>query len=67
VLKKSKRSSFAFEIILWIFHLKTLTRPNSSTWETDVYKGLVAYAKCNRDSYESMLGCSFSYCPFLFR
>ncbi|GJT82647.1 putative reverse transcriptase domain-containing protein [Tanacetum coccineum] len=29
---------------------------NSSTWATKWFKRLVAYAKCNRDSYESELG-----------
>ena len=51
--------------ILWVFHLKTLTRPHSSTWESKGFKGLVAYAKCNRDSYDSELGFSFSYFHFL--
>ncbi|GJW94633.1 hypothetical protein Tco_0174305 [Tanacetum coccineum] len=35
---------------------KALTRLNSSTWATKWFKRLVAYAKCNRDSYESELG-----------
>ncbi|GJY47630.1 hypothetical protein Tco_0436693 [Tanacetum coccineum] len=33
-------------------HCKALTRLNSSTWATKWFKRLVAYAKCNRDSYE---------------
>ncbi|GJS55102.1 reverse transcriptase domain-containing protein [Tanacetum coccineum] len=32
--------------------LETLTRLHSSTWATKWFKRLVAYAKCNRDSYE---------------
>ncbi|GJQ99464.1 hypothetical protein Tco_0522449 [Tanacetum coccineum] len=36
--------------------LEALTRLNSSTWATKWFKRLVAYAKCNRDSYESELG-----------
>ncbi|GJU32889.1 hypothetical protein Tco_1176478 [Tanacetum coccineum] len=35
--------------------LEALTRLNSSTWATKWFKRLVAYAKCNRDSYESEL------------
>ncbi|GJY10065.1 hypothetical protein Tco_0378250 [Tanacetum coccineum] len=35
---------------------EALTRLNSSTWATKWFKRLVAYAKCNRDSYESELG-----------
>ncbi|GJW06021.1 hypothetical protein Tco_1568444 [Tanacetum coccineum] len=31
---------------------EALTRLNSSTWATKWFKRLVAYAKCNRDSYE---------------
>ncbi|GJW78448.1 hypothetical protein Tco_0140130 [Tanacetum coccineum] len=31
---------------------QTLTRLHSSTWATKWFKRLVAYAKCNRDSYE---------------
>ncbi|GJW84533.1 hypothetical protein Tco_0157678 [Tanacetum coccineum] len=31
---------------------KTLTRLHASTWATKWFKRLVAYAKCNRDSYE---------------
>ena len=36
----------------------TLLRPLEGSWG---FKGLVAYAKYNRDSYESKLGISFSY------
>ncbi|GKC54960.1 hypothetical protein Tco_1077705 [Tanacetum coccineum] len=36
--------------------LEALMRLNSSTWATKWFKRLVAYAKCNRDSYESELG-----------
>ncbi|GJR15248.1 hypothetical protein Tco_0797900 [Tanacetum coccineum] len=36
--------------------LETLTRLHSSTWATKWFKRLVAYAKCNRDSYENELG-----------
>ena len=36
--------------------LETLTRPYSSTRATGGFKGLAAYAKCSRDSYESELG-----------
>jgi len=35
--------------------LQTLTRPYSSTWVTKGFKGLVAHAKYNPDSYESEL------------
>ncbi|GKC06546.1 hypothetical protein Tco_0998156 [Tanacetum coccineum] len=34
--------------------LETLTRLHSSTWATKWFKRLVAYAKCNRDSYETI-------------
>jgi len=44
-----------------VLHLKTLTRPHSSTWETEGFKELVAYAKCNPDFYGSVLGFSVSY------
>nr|GEU62397.1 copia protein [Tanacetum cinerariifolium] len=37
---------------LGICSLETLTRLHSSTWATKSFKRLVAYAKCNRDSYE---------------
>ncbi|GKB37608.1 hypothetical protein Tco_0882550 [Tanacetum coccineum] len=36
--------------------LETLMRLHSFTWATKWFKRLVAYAKCNRDSYESELG-----------
>ncbi|GJV32595.1 phospholipase-like protein [Tanacetum coccineum] len=32
--------------------LETITRLHSSTWATKWFKRLVAYAKCNRDSYK---------------
>ncbi|GJZ36568.1 hypothetical protein Tco_0582759 [Tanacetum coccineum] len=41
---------------VWVCSLESLTRLNSSTWATKWFKRLVAYAKCNRDSYESELG-----------
>ncbi|GJV09449.1 hypothetical protein Tco_1347105 [Tanacetum coccineum] len=41
---------------LWLCSLEALTRLNSSTWATKWFKRLVAYAKCNRDSYKSELG-----------
>ncbi|GJT95561.1 putative reverse transcriptase domain-containing protein [Tanacetum coccineum] len=41
---------------LWVCSLEALTRLNSSTWATKWFKRLVAYAKCNRDSFESELG-----------
>ena len=44
--------------ILWVYLLQTLTRSHSSTWVTKGFKGFVAYAKCNRDSYESESGLS---------
>ena len=47
--------------------METLTRPHSSTWESKGFKGLVAYAKCNRDSYDSELGFSFLLFSFSFR
>ena len=49
-------SYFSFLVeILWVYLLQTLTRPHSSTWVTKGFKGLVACAKCNRDSYDSEL------------
>ena len=33
---------------------------------TKEFKGLVAYAKCNRDSYKSELGIYFPYFLFVF-
>ncbi|GKA26091.1 hypothetical protein Tco_0712200 [Tanacetum coccineum] len=36
--------------------LEALTGLNLCTWATKWFKRLVAYAKCNRDSYESELG-----------
>ncbi|GJW48943.1 gag-pol polyprotein [Tanacetum coccineum] len=41
---------------LWVCSLEALTGLNSSTKATKWFKRLVAYAKCNRDSYESELG-----------
>ncbi|GJZ24321.1 hypothetical protein Tco_0561780 [Tanacetum coccineum] len=38
-----------------------LTRLNSSTWALKWFKRLVAYAKCNHDSYESELGDKRAY------
>ncbi|KAI3809654.1 hypothetical protein L1987_19251 [Smallanthus sonchifolius] len=38
---------------LWVCLIETLTRLHSSTRVTEGFKKLVAYAKCNRDSYES--------------
>ena len=63
--KNQKHFPLFLKWFLWVFHLKTLTRPHSSTWEIDGFKGLVAYAKCNRDSCESELRFSFSYFLFL--
>ncbi|GJW68108.1 hypothetical protein Tco_0122532 [Tanacetum coccineum] len=37
---------------LCVCSLESLTRLNSSTWAAKWFKRLVAYAKCNRDSYE---------------
>ncbi|GJY09650.1 hypothetical protein Tco_0377835 [Tanacetum coccineum] len=34
-----------------VYSLETLTRLHLSTWATKWFKRLVAYAKCNRDSY----------------
>jgi len=60
ILKNSKKNFFYFwNNFLRVFHLKTFTRPHSSTWETDGFKGFVANVKCNRDSYNSKLGFSF--------
>ncbi|GJT68834.1 hypothetical protein Tco_1020314 [Tanacetum coccineum] len=39
--------------------LEILTRIHSSTWDTVWFKRLFAYAKCNRDAYESELGKHF--------
>ena len=51
--------SFSFRFsslkILWVSLLQTLTRPQSSTWVTKGFKGLLACAKCNRNSYDSEL------------
>ena len=52
---------FLFEI-LWVYLLQTLTRPHSSTWVTKGFKGLVACAECNRDSYDSELDFRFCFC-----
>ncbi|GJR40562.1 hypothetical protein Tco_1216246 [Tanacetum coccineum] len=41
---------------LWVCSLEAPTRLNSSTWATKWFQRLVAYAKCNRDSYENELG-----------
>ena len=62
--EKNKKDFFIFEIILWVFHLETLMGPYSSTWETDRFKGLAVYAKCDHDSYGSELGFSFPYVSF---
>ncbi|GKB23687.1 hypothetical protein Tco_0863088, partial [Tanacetum coccineum] len=40
----------------WVCSLEAFTRLNSSIWATKWFKRLVAYAKCNRDSYKSELG-----------
>ena len=45
----------SFEI-LWVYLLQTLTSLSRPLWGTKWINGLVAYAKCNRDSYESELG-----------
>ena len=34
----------------------SLTRPHSPTWVTNGFKGLIACAKWNRDSYDNELG-----------
>ena len=65
VLKKTKKIFLPLWIILWVFHLETLTRPHSSTWESKGFKVLIAYAKCNRDSYDSELGFSSLIFHFL--
>ena len=52
-LKKSKRFPLLLKRFLLVFHFKTLTRLHSSTWETEGFKGLVAYAIYNYTSYES--------------
>ncbi|GJY27288.1 hypothetical protein Tco_0402014 [Tanacetum coccineum] len=41
-----------FADIQQVCSLKTLTRLHSSTWATKWFKRLVAYAKCDSDSYE---------------
>jgi len=63
---EKNQKDFLFTAILVVLHLKTLTRFHSSTWETNGFKGLVVYAKYNRDSYDSELGLSCSYFSFLF-
>ncbi|GJS39108.1 putative ribonuclease H-like domain-containing protein [Tanacetum coccineum] len=40
------------KMLLQVYSLETLTRFNSSTWATKWFKRLVAYTKCNCDSYE---------------
>ena len=41
---------------LWVCSLETLTRLTRPPDSIGGFKRLVAYAKCNRDSYESELG-----------
>jgi len=64
--EKPKIFFFVLKRFFWAFHLKTHVRPHSSTWETNGFKELVDYAKCNRDSYEIELRFYFSYFSFLF-
>ena len=44
-----------FHRILWVYLLQTLMRPHSSTGVTKGFKRHIAYAKYNRDSYDSEL------------
>ena len=59
LLKKSK----IFQRIL-VYLLQALTRPHSFTWVTKRFKGLIACAKYNRDSYDNELGSKvlFLFC-----
>ncbi|GJY61883.1 hypothetical protein Tco_0462540 [Tanacetum coccineum] len=61
VMELNDRSSFLLytipsSISNEVCSLETLMRLHSSTWATKGFKWLVAYAKCNRDSYENELG-----------
>ncbi|GKD36748.1 hypothetical protein Tco_1256955, partial [Tanacetum coccineum] len=42
-----------YAVVLWVCSLETLTRFHSSTRAIEWFKRLVAYAKWNRDSYET--------------
>ena len=52
VQKKSKIFFFVSEIFCWCIFHKSSSRPHSSTWGTDRFKGLVDSAECNHNSYE---------------
>ena len=61
-------SSFIFVFFLrflWVYLLQTLMRPHSSTWVTKGFKELVAYAKCNRDSYDCELDLKIMFFALL--
>nr|GEW09727.1 zf-CCHC domain-containing protein/DUF4219 domain-containing protein/UBN2 domain-containing protein [Tanacetum cinerariifolium] len=59
----SNNNEIGFEVTSTRIHvvcsMETLTRLHSSTWTTKWFKRLVAYAKCNRDSYERFAGQEF--------
>ncbi|GJW37226.1 hypothetical protein Tco_0060146 [Tanacetum coccineum] len=56
LLAKEPQSKFTEIQIRTLYLLEeTLTRLHSSTWATKWFKRLVAYAKCNRDSYKIFL------------
>ncbi|GKC28582.1 hypothetical protein Tco_1035876, partial [Tanacetum coccineum] len=47
--------TFILKLLHQVCSLEALTRLHSSTWATKWFKMIVAYAKCNCDSYESEL------------
>ncbi|GJZ36636.1 hypothetical protein Tco_0582827, partial [Tanacetum coccineum] len=49
--------SYDSAFISEVCSLETLMRLHSSTRDTEGFKRLVAYAKCNRDSYGNLLPC----------
>ena len=65
--KKPKRFSFIFQKIFVDISLENPHDTSLVHLKIEEFKGLVVYAKCNCDFYESELGFSFSYFPFLFR
>ncbi|GJW67655.1 hypothetical protein Tco_0122079 [Tanacetum coccineum] len=56
VIKTYDYETFIRKLLHQVCSLEALMRLNSSTWATKWFKRLVAYAKCNRDSYKSELG-----------
>nr|GEU67584.1 hypothetical protein [Tanacetum cinerariifolium] len=56
IIRKYDFETFVWKLLHQVCSLEILTRLHSSTWATKWFKRLVAYAKCNRDSYKSDLG-----------